>query len=152
MNLSRWNGIGGWLLHVGLPLALAAGVWSAGSVAGCGGGRSGSGGRLAGRAASPARRPRPRVEFYRRFEVLLARKGLVRGPGQTPREFARLAAATIVGPPAGRTWPAAADRIVDAFYRVRFGGLPLDNPRREAVEHGLVEWEHAAFPRDESRH
>ena len=38
-------------------------------------------------------------------------------------------------------------RVVDAFYRVRFGGLPLDNPQREAVEHGLAELEHVAVPR-----
>ena len=31
--------------------------------------------------------------------------------------------------------------LVEAFYRVRFGGLPLDNPEREAVEHGLAELE-----------
>ena len=42
--------------------------------------------------------------------------------------------------------------MVDAFYRVRFGGLPLDNPQREAVEHGLAELEHAASPREASRH
>ncbi len=151
LNLSRWDGIGGWLLHVGLPLAL---ILSLAGWIGFGLWRRPERfwGRLAGRAASPARRARPRVEFYRRFEVLLARKGLVRGAGQTPREFARLAAATIVGPAGRQDLAAAADRIVDAFYRVRFGGLPLDNPRREAVEHGLVEWEHAAFPRDGSRH
>ena len=34
-------------------------------------------------------------------------------------------------------------RIVDAFYRVRFGGHALDNPEADAVEHALVELERA---------
>ncbi len=151
LNLSRWNGIGGWLLHVGLPLLLAAAL--AGWL-GRGLGRRARGlwRRLAGGSGGPARRARPRIEFYRRFELLLARKGLVRAAGQTPREFALLAADHIAGQGGREQLAAAADLIVDAFYRVRFGGLPLDNPQREAVEHGLAEWEHVAFPRREPRH
>ena len=147
LNLSRWNGLGGWLLHVGLPLALmlalagwlGRGLWRRARRLWR---------RLGDRAASPARRARPRVEFYRRFEALLARQGLVRAAGQTPREFARAAAERIVAAhrPAGPGRPSRA-RVVDAFYRVRFGGLPLDNPQREAVEHGLAELEHVALSR-----
>jgi hypothetical protein len=138
LNVSRWNGLGAWLLHVALPLAvvlLAAGLifrrlWRSGR-------RLWQ--RLAGRSAAPRRRARPRVEFYRRFEALVARRGLVRAPGQTPREFAVVVAANL------RT-NALADlpgQVVEAFYRVRFGGLPLDNPQQEAVEHGLAEMEQA---------
>ena len=146
LNLSRWNGIGGWLLHVGLPLVLAA------ALAGWLGRRPLA--ACTGALAAPGRAQRwrgppgrPRVEFYRRFEFLLARKGLVRAAGQTPREFALGAADRIAGQGGREQLAAAAGRIVDAFYRVRFGGLPLDNPQREAVEHGLAEWEHVAFPR-----
>ena len=148
LNLSRWNGLGGWLLHVGLPLLLGAvlagwlgrGLWRRGRQLWR---------RLSGRAAAPARCARPRIEFYRRFEGLLARQGLVRAAGQTPRELARLAAERIVTDTGRQDLAAVPGRIVDAFYRVRFGGLPLDNPRREAVEHGLAELEHVAAARSE---
>ncbi len=144
MNLSRWNGLGGWLLHVGLPLLL--GALLAGWL-GRGLRRRGRQlwRRLSGRVAAPARCTRPRIEFYRRFEGLLARQGLVRAAGQTPRELARLAAERIVTDTGRQDLAAVPGRIVDAFYRVRFGGLPLDNPRREAVEHGLAELERTSL-------
>lgn len=79
------------------------------------------------------------VEFYRRFERLLAHWGLVREPAQTQREFAanagcRLAAMT--GQPQLATVPTV---VADAFYRVRFGRSPLDNLQVQAVEHALNE-------------
>ena len=137
LNLRGWNGLGGWLLHVGLPLLL--GLVLAGLVCR----RAWQSARrlwrrLAGRPAGAARRARPRVEFYRRFEALLARRGLVRGHGQTPREFA--AAAAVLSKGSEKT-PDPFSVVVEAFYRVRFGGLPLDNPQREAVEHELAELE-----------
>jgi transglutaminase-like putative cysteine protease len=146
LNLSRWNGLGGWLLHVGLPLLLAAalagwmarGLWRRGRQRWW---------RRRDRAAAGARRIRPRIEFYHRFEVVLARQGLVRAAGQTPRELARAAAQRIVADTGRQDLAAVPGRIVDAFYHVRFGGLPLDNPRREAVEHGLAELEHVALSR-----
>ena len=85
---------------------------------------------------------------------------MVRAPAQTPREFARTVASILEseqmsgngeGQPAPATSAehairqdpaqisAALDRIVEAFYRVRFGNLPLDNPEQEAVEHELAE-------------
>jgi len=95
--------------------------------------------RLAGRDASAAAGRAENVEFYRRLEVLLARHGLVRTAGQTQREFAaaaglRLAAAA--GQPRLAGLPC---QVADAFYRVRFGRLPLDNPQAQAVEHALME-------------
>ncbi len=138
LNFSRWNGPGGWLLHVGLPLLVGIPIlglacrrmWRA---------TRRLYGRLAGRAALHARRPRPRVEFYRRFESLLARQGLRRAAGQTPQEFARVAAARLAGAGDHPELAALPGHVVAAFYRVRFGGLPLDNSQRETVEHGLAE-------------
>ena len=82
---------------------------------------------------------RVEVEFYRRFESLLARQGMVRAPAQTQREFAlaagdRLAAAT--GQPRVATLPTV---VAEAFYHVRFGRTPLDSRQTQAVEHALVE-------------
>lgn len=79
------------------------------------------------------------VEFYRRFETLLARQGLVRAPGQTQQEFAAVVAAYLAkqtGDAQLATLPAT---IADAFYRVRFGRTPLDNLQTQTVELALVE-------------
>ena len=93
---------------------------------------------LGNHAAAGGRR-RIEVEFYRRFENLAARRGMVRPAGQTQREFAaavsnRLAAA--VGPCPLASLP---ELIADAYYRVRFGRQPLDNSQAQAVEHALAE-------------
>jgi protein-glutamine gamma-glutamyltransferase len=96
--------------------------------------------------ARAARGRRTRVEFYRRFEAILARRGLVRRSSQTQREFALAAAAKIgerVGD--GQLAPPALD-VVQAFYLVRFGGATLDEPQAEAVEHALVKVEQLVKP------
>ncbi len=80
----------------------------------------------------------------------MARQGLRRAAGQTPREFAQAAAEQIVRHTGRPDLAGVPGRVVDAFYRVRFGGLPLDNPQREAVEHGLAELEHVALSRPAS--
>jgi transglutaminase-like putative cysteine protease len=92
-----------------------------------------------GNHAAPGGRRRVEVEFYRRFENLVARRGMVRPPGQTQREFAaavgnRLAEA--VGPCPLASLP---ELIAEAYYRVRFGRQGLDNSQAQAVEHALAE-------------
>ena len=70
------------------------------------------------------------VAFYRRFAALAARRGLTRGPAETPAEFAPRAAAglrdVLTGDLAGL--PAA---LAETLYAVRFGGAPL-SPERAA--------------------
>jgi hypothetical protein len=78
------------------------------------------------------------VEFYRRFETLLARRGLVRRRCQTQREFALAAATQLDQRPGERQTALPALVVVDAFYSVRFGGATLDEPQAEAVEHALA--------------
>ena len=84
-------------------------------------------------------RRRTQIEFYRRFETLLARQGILRAPGQTQREFAAAAGARLAllgsDPQLGRL-PGV---IAEAFYRVRFGRQPLDSLQAQAVEHALGE-------------
>jgi transglutaminase-like putative cysteine protease len=95
--------------------------------------------RLTGRSGRVVGRHRARVEFYNRLETLLARQGLVRSAGQTQHEFATVAGtriAAIAGRPQLARLPV---RVVDAFYQVRFGQLPLDSSQTEAVEHALAE-------------
>lgn len=76
----------------------------------------------------------PEVAFYRRFEALLARRGLVRRSGQTQLELAQAAAAILPDAPGGQPAGLLARRLVDVFYRVRFGRAALDSRQAAAVE------------------
>jgi len=95
-------------------------------------------GRPGGRAGAAAGH-RVKIEFYRRLEAVLARHGLVRAASQTPREFARAAGEEVARRTGRYQLAPLPDRIVEAFYRVRFGRLALDNPQAKAVEHALDE-------------
>jgi transglutaminase-like putative cysteine protease len=75
------------------------------------------------------------VDFYRRLESLLARRGLIRRPGQTQREFADEAAARLRRhDEADGSLQQALDLLVEAFYRVRFGRRTLDTDHGQTVE------------------
>lgn len=95
--------------------------------------------RLVGWAVPAARGDHPKVEFYDRLETLLSRQGLVRDAGQTQREFAAAAGARIAAKTGRSQLQSRPAQVVEAFYQVRFGRLPLDNPQTEAVEHALAE-------------
>ncbi len=79
------------------------------------------------------------VEFYRRLEVLLARQGITRHPGQTQHEFADAAGAQIARSTGRLRLAPLPGRVAEAFYQVRFSQLPLDNDQAQAVEHALDE-------------
>jgi hypothetical protein len=75
--------------------------------------------------------------FYSRLERLLARMRLSRGEGQTAVELAEAARTKLAGSeglPAAAQLPA---EVVEAYYRVRFGGDALDNSESAAIEHAL---------------
>lgn len=95
--------------------------------------------RLAGRNAATAVGRKVEIDFYRRLEVLLARHGLVRAAGQTQREFAAAAGLRVAALARRPSLAPLAGQVADAFYRVRFGGVPLDNPQAEAVEQALAQ-------------
>jgi transglutaminase-like putative cysteine protease len=75
------------------------------------------------------------VAAYRRLVDLLGRIGLKRPAPETPREFARRASdsLSIRGPDQA----AVPDRVVDAFYRVRFGDRPLAPDEVDRLESDL---------------
>ncbi|MBN1591521.1 MAG: DUF3488 domain-containing protein [Pirellulales bacterium] len=77
------------------------------------------------------------VEFYRRFQLLLGRRGMRRTAGQTQREFARSVGGRIAAEPGSDELVRLPERIAEAFYAVRFGGHPLDKTGRETVEQAL---------------
>jgi hypothetical protein len=74
------------------------------------------------------RRPRSRsaVAFYRRLVALLARHALRPQPAQTPREFGRAARRFLEARPGAAVLADLPERVAELFYRVRFGGRPLD--------------------------
>jgi transglutaminase-like putative cysteine protease len=81
------------------------------------------------------RRP---VEFYERFERILARHGLRRRRQQTPLELALAAGAEMVAVATMRPDATIPRRIVEAYYRVRFGGHALDAHAAQVVEEQLA--------------
>jgi Flp pilus assembly protein TadB len=78
------------------------------------------------------------VEFYQRFERLLARQRLLRPASQTPREFAIVCGGQLAESTVTQGFASLPRRIVDAYYRVRFGNRPLDKHESEAVEQALA--------------
>lgn len=95
------------------------------------------------RRTRPIRRRTPQVEFYRRLETILARHGLVRAAAQTPRELALLARSLLSRETGDSEVADLPGQLVDAFYRVRFGGASLDKMQSQAVELALRQLEKA---------
>lgn len=87
-------------------------------------------------SAEPRRRPPP-IDFYVRLEQVLATCELRRTPEQTQREFVQAACGELAELPATRGVAALPRRIVEAFYRVRFGGRTLADGERNEVEQAL---------------
>jgi transglutaminase-like putative cysteine protease len=108
-------------------------------------------GRLAARLGSQFRWPvfarrakrrakaTERVDFYERLERLLARHGFRRQQTQTPLEFALATGAELVAEAELRPAATLPRRIVETYYRVRFGRRALDNRERSFVEQQLDE-------------
>ena len=87
---------------------------------------------------SPAKyRARRRVDFYSRLETILKCHGMRRAVGQTPREFAISVGGRMADRPTRRYASSLPRRIVDAFYRVRYGGATLDRQEAQDVENTL---------------
>ncbi len=61
--------------------------------------------------------------------------------GQTPLEFAVAAGGDLAESVEVARLAPLPRRVVEALYRVRFGGHSLDNTEAEALEHALVELE-----------
>jgi hypothetical protein len=84
---------------------------------------------------------RERVEFYERLEEILARYGIVRGRQQTPLEYALAAGAQMVAESATRPHATLPRRVVEAYYRVRFGRQVLDAEEAQTVGQQLARLE-----------
>jgi hypothetical protein len=89
-----------------------------------------------GRARAAAK---SRIEFYRRFEALLARHGLRRAATETPLELARRAS-TVLSARGAIHVNGLPSRLVAAFYDIRYGQKPLDRVTAAALEQSLDEF------------
>ena len=87
--------------------------------------------------APAGRGPRRRVEFFDQFESLFARHGMRRLPHQTQREFALASGGQLAETHATRPVAGVPRRIVDAYYRVRFGGRDLDSAELLSVQQAI---------------
>jgi len=83
------------------------------------------------------------VRFYSRLEQLLRYYGITRLPGETPGELAAAAGGQLAAMPESKMVARLPRELVDAFYRVRFGRVPLEHQELEAVERALTELENA---------
>lgn len=79
------------------------------------------------------------VEFYERFESLLARYGMTRSENQTQHEFAVTVGGEFRAQESLRPLAKLPRQLTDLFYCVRFGGQTLDKQQAEAVEQYLAQ-------------
>jgi hypothetical protein len=83
------------------------------------------------------------VAFYARLLGLLAGAGLRPARGQTPREFAASAAAALGGHHVTADWADVPREATELYYRVRFGGRPLEGPEADSVAARIDAFAHA---------
>ncbi len=86
---------------------------------------------------------RVRVDFYERLEGEFAKYGLRREYHQTQREFATSAVSRLAPQSDDDRTISLAHRIVEAFYRVRFGRRSLETHQTQEVEDALDQLSHA---------
>jgi hypothetical protein len=128
----------GWLLGMVMLIAIlivpvAGGWWLARRLGRLWRRFAGAGGRRQAGARSS-------VEFYHRFEQIVARLGLQRSPGQTPREFARAAGTRLAAVSGRAELYERAVQVAEAFYSVRFGRHALDAAAAQTVKDALEEF------------
>jgi hypothetical protein len=80
----------------------------------------------------------PVVDFYVRLEAVLARRRLSRTADQTQREFIQAACGELAELPETRSVAALPRKIVEAFYRVRFGRRALETAQQSEIEQALA--------------
>jgi transglutaminase-like putative cysteine protease len=90
--------------------------------------------RLARRRGAARTRPADAAGFYARLLALLAKHASSRPRfGQTPREFGASAQQWLQTQPGLAGLAFLPNRVVELFYRVRFGRRPLDEPESQAL-------------------
>ncbi|HEV3338985.1 MAG TPA: DUF3488 and transglutaminase-like domain-containing protein [Pirellulales bacterium] len=90
-------------------------------------------------------------EFYDRFEALLDRYGMPRTKSQTQREFALATSGHLAESPWTQQVGPLPRRIVEAYYRVRFGRRELTGDELRSIEEALGELAAALAARQAAR-
>jgi len=99
--------------------------------------------RSQGESARRRSAPTVTVEFYKRLEAALNQLGLSRSIGQTPRELAFQAGERLAALSPQADAAQLPSRIVEVFYRVRFGQNDLANRDRTEIDGLLARLEEA---------
>lgn len=79
-----------------------------------------------------------RVDFYEEMVAMCSRHGIQRDESQTHREFADSLYQRLNGAPSREQVAQLPRQIVEAFYRVRFGGVTLDGGERNEIDQSLA--------------
>lgn len=87
------------------------------------------------------RRP-VRVDFYSHLQRVLARHGLHRSIGQTPRQWAASVGTQLRPIPGGAVAADGIEEVVEAYYHVRFGQAQLDEEQISRIDQMLLAIEH----------
>lgn len=90
------------------------------------------------KAAPRARAAGPEVDFYTQLERILKLRSLNRSADQTQREFVQAACGELAELPDTRGVSTLPRKIVDAFYKVRFGNRPLQAEERSEIDAALA--------------
>jgi hypothetical protein len=77
------------------------------------------------------------VDFYDRFEALLTHHGMPRTQSQTQREFALATGGHLAESPLTQPVGLLPRRIVEAYYRVRFGHRELTGEETRSIDEAL---------------
>ena len=87
------------------------------------------------------------ILFYKRLTKALSQRGYDRSSSETPGEFARRAASELhADEPAVRNCSGVPSQVVEAYYRVRYGGLELGETELASLTAGLEQLELALAP------
>jgi hypothetical protein len=92
---------------------------------------------VARRGAWARRQEQSPVDFYRRLESILARRGFYRQPGQTPGELAAAVEQSSRSESERRIGSDAVHAIVAAYYDVRYGGRDISHDQIGELETAL---------------
>lgn len=79
----------------------------------------------------------PKVAFFARFLRILQRYQLRRAPSQTPAEFIATLSATLAASPVTASVACIPTEVVDQYYAVRFGKVPLEAATEERLREKL---------------
>ncbi|MDP7204301.1 MAG: DUF4129 domain-containing protein, partial [Pirellulaceae bacterium] len=89
-------------------------------------------------------------DFFLHFEQLLQEHGFSREPAQTQQEFVRVIEKQLVVRMVDFSGQQLLTRMVETYYRVRFGHQPLDEDQQQLVSREMDQLADLLMPASES--